>query len=840
MLDYFLVDKENKLMKYKQEIIKYITQEQFNGYKLNKLSRKDFINQLADHLNDRKTKPLLGKLRKNVLECNLSRFTGFQRNETIQEFTQSHNKFNTTIMTVENETDAYYSFGKQYRYTKNLREHPFYVKPKFSSLKTELHEYFIQNEKQVLLERQIKTIKSFPTNLQAILTSLVKGSIFPEMKTEIEFDRESCMEIFWMDKLKNKYDLMQSLLSIEENSFQQLNSIITQLCCDLHEEAVIINFSTILFITLLRIKKRAHEELIVACTRNYINKIVADCDWDITDCDEHKSYNNECNKCSKTNVGARSIFANVNSYVDNSSKKSNQKNKSKDNDKDDNNFEHSKSAESKLNDVVNDALSICAFALDANDNLKEYSELIQIQRDRFRNNIITFLKNKDNKKRLSQSLIWNNKPSSIADCSTKHIVCIIENDLLNELKTDYIDLIPYKTSIIEYIRQKQFDGNKLKQITGKQFATSIILTKTIDVLDDQKLNEYKDKIIEYFEKNNIDDIKLKNMTKEFISDISNYCKNQKLTGSLTKLFKKLNQRKTKPSSEVIFANDILSIVSPQVIDENKYDIEDRKSEDNKSEYDKELLAQLYTSVMKYDTLKLLAEFYGLMFANSIGKMDELHILKDYKTLETLKPMLPHIETWTDTGELPELEVIAQDQYNVNTKQLIELITERFSVDLLEQLPINEIKWQFTVFALEIITEKLDRNKTNSIENIKPTIASTIKQLIDKSKTKMDQVSVKELKATWYQGINEFHEIKVNASMHQDHVLALIVYTHRTKLCTVFRGTYRQNCIDEPTNNQIQRHSAFANFARLLYESFVFYGSINAGVKTLYHGMSIPL
>eukprot|EP01084_Bolivina_argentea_P253225 425295_1 len=366
MLDYFLVDKENKLMKYKQEIIKYITQEQFNGYKLNKLSRKDFINQLADHLNDRKTKPLLGKLRKNVLECNLSRFTGFQRNETIQEFTQSHNKFNTTIMTVENETDAYYSFGKQYRYTKNLREHPFYVKPKFSSLKTELHEYFIQNEKQVLLERQIKTIKSFPTNLQAILTSLVKGSIFPEMKTEIEFDRESCMEIFWMDKLKNKYDLMQSLLSIEENSFQQLNSIITQLCCDLHEEAVIINFSTILFITLLRIKKRAHEELIVACTRNYINKIVADCDWDITDCDEHKSYNNECNKCSKTNVGARSIFANVNSYVDNSSKKSNQKNKSKDNDKDDNNFEHSKSAESKLNDVVNDALSICAFALDAN------------------------------------------------------------------------------------------------------------------------------------------------------------------------------------------------------------------------------------------------------------------------------------------------------------------------------------------------------------------------------------------------------------------------------------------------------------------------------------------
>eukprot|EP01084_Bolivina_argentea_P122254 216656_1 len=611
-------------------------------------------------------------------------------------------------MTVEKETETYYSFGTKYRYTKNLKKHPFYVKPKFETLKDELREYFIRNEKQMLLEKQIKTIKSFPfipTNVQTILTSYVKTSLFTEINSKIQIDRESCMEFFWMDKTKNKYDTstIQSLLSIEENGFQQLNSIITELCRNWDEVTVSINLSTLVFITLLETMQKAHDELIRTCSMNYIKRIVVD--WNITDCDEHKSYSNECDECF-----ARSVVKNVNAYVDNSSKSISK--------------EHS-----KLNDVVKDALCICAIAANANDNLKEYSELNEIQRVKFQENITTFLKNEDNKKQLSESLIWKNQPSSIADCNTDHIVWIIQNDLLHHIKTNYPDLIKYKKNIIQYIQQEKFDGKKLKQqITGKEFAAKIV------------------------------------------------------------------------------------------------------NDSNKS---KEALTELYTLLIEYDTsqvdtFKLVGDFYGSMFAISIQQLHGLPIFKDYKTVEILTPMLPYIETWIDSEELPELEVISQDEYKVNTKQLIEFIKERFSVDLQQQLPINEIKWQFTEFALKLITETLDSYNTNYIENTKPTINSNIKQLITKSQTKMDQASVKEYKATWYQGINEFHEIKLNAPMRENHVLALIVYTQCTELCTVFRGTYRQNCIDEPMNNQIQRHSEFANFARLLYESFVFYGSIDAG------------
>eukprot|EP01084_Bolivina_argentea_P079078 143498_1 len=224
----------------------------------------------------------------------------------------------------------------------------------------------------------------------------------------------------------------------------------------------------------------------------------------------------------------------------------------------------------------------------------------------------------------------NEEKSTFMDVVSEHIDDI-NKPLLNE----------HKDKIMEYVKENKIDHNKFTDTSKKEFIADVInycgekklrgplgklynamtvyidsnniskdnndekkteiqnngntgdnaminiLNKTIDGMDDEKLNQHKDKIVEYFEKNNIDDIKFKSMErKKFVSDVSNYCKNPKLKGSLTKLFKQLNQQKTKRSSQAIFASDILSIVpqqGPQVIDEQKLDIEDHKSEHDKEE-----------------------------------------------------------------------------------------------------------------------------------------------------------------------------------------------------------------------------------------------------------------
>ena len=55
-----------------------------------------------------------------------------------------------------------------------------------------------------------------------------------------------------------------------------------------------------------------------------------------------------------------------------------------------------------------------------------------------------------------------------------------------------------------------------------------------------------------------------------------------------------------------------------------------------------------------------------------------------------------------------------------------------------------------------------------------------------------------------------------------------------------RETYRKMHEYEFWKEQVDRHSKFANMGRLLYESFVFYGSRDSNVTLLYHGMSIEL
>eukprot|EP01084_Bolivina_argentea_P042913 79103_1 len=71
----------DKLLMHKNDIANYINDKSLDGAKLSEVGRKTFLDQISDHLNDKKLKGKLGKLYNNIIHADLSRFTG---NSTIE------------------------------------------------------------------------------------------------------------------------------------------------------------------------------------------------------------------------------------------------------------------------------------------------------------------------------------------------------------------------------------------------------------------------------------------------------------------------------------------------------------------------------------------------------------------------------------------------------------------------------------------------------------------------------------------------------------------------------------------------------------------------------------
>eukprot|EP01084_Bolivina_argentea_P110677 197584_1 len=129
----------------------------------------------------------------------------------------------TSAQVGDQSKSAYYTFGAQYRYTSNLREHPLFIKPKYKSIKKELYQYFVREneatDKQQLLDFQMRTLQSLlqrNPEMQSILETLSAGEsisyarknvrplwIDPEHTTsELKNDEE--VEIFDVIKLENQ------------------------------------------------------------------------------------------------------------------------------------------------------------------------------------------------------------------------------------------------------------------------------------------------------------------------------------------------------------------------------------------------------------------------------------------------------------------------------------------------------------------------------------------------------------------------------------------------------------------------------------------------------------
>eukprot|EP01084_Bolivina_argentea_P238893 401392_1 len=62
----------NKLLKYQNEIINCVKENEMTGVELNKMKRKDFIYQISDYINDKKMRGQLGQLYSNVISVDLS------------------------------------------------------------------------------------------------------------------------------------------------------------------------------------------------------------------------------------------------------------------------------------------------------------------------------------------------------------------------------------------------------------------------------------------------------------------------------------------------------------------------------------------------------------------------------------------------------------------------------------------------------------------------------------------------------------------------------------------------------------------------------------------------
>eukprot|EP01084_Bolivina_argentea_P016588 31028_1 len=145
---------------------------------------------------------------------------------------------------------------------------------------------------------------------------------------------------------------------------------------------------------------------------------------------------------------------------------------------------------------------------------------------------------------------------------------------------------------------------------------------------------------------------------------------------------------------------------------------------------------------------------------------------------------------------------------------------------------SEIKNRFVKCAKITIQQKLQLNKARYRIYEQQKLLAVF---IEKCKLKMNMKSVKQLKASYYQGINKEHQIHPGQPIQDAHVLSLIIYTQCTLLCTTFRETYRP-IKDEGLVKQKARHSVFGHLGKHLYESFAFYASFDGKIEILYHGM----
>eukprot|EP01084_Bolivina_argentea_P274563 468031_1 len=222
--------KLDKLVQYKQEIIGYIQQNGFDGKTLKQTKRKDFITNIVKHFGDNKLRGAFGRLHSALMKIDVTKYATQDNNTQEQKTNEPQNtKFVTELETNEAIKPSYYSFGEQYRYTANLRQHPLFVSAKYESIKEELYEYFKKlnesNDKIALLQSQLNSINSDidSTELQSMMKLFLQ---YPASLNEEQQKR-------WPDEnafLRSFNGVVKKFLWVEDDSITDMIKLVRVNC----------------------------------------------------------------------------------------------------------------------------------------------------------------------------------------------------------------------------------------------------------------------------------------------------------------------------------------------------------------------------------------------------------------------------------------------------------------------------------------------------------------------------------------------------------------------------------------------------------------------------------
>ena len=201
--------KENakaKLKDYLQDISKYIKDNQVDGNALTNMKRKEFINEIAEHLKNTKLKGALAFLYKDLMsygnESNLEEKT---------ELVACKSKFITETESKE----QLYSFGTKFLYNPMLKISKLFVHAKYPSIKEELLQHLMRQNKKddavKLLREQLRIIirwDSMDEEVRVLLIGMVRGQ---------SISNSDVTDVLWINDNENESNV-------------QLKQIISKLC----------------------------------------------------------------------------------------------------------------------------------------------------------------------------------------------------------------------------------------------------------------------------------------------------------------------------------------------------------------------------------------------------------------------------------------------------------------------------------------------------------------------------------------------------------------------------------------------------------------------------------
>jgi len=331
--------------------------------------------------------------------------------------------------------------------------------------------------------------------------------------------------------------------------------------------------------------------------------------------------------------------------------------------------------------------------------------------------------------------------------------------------------------------------------------------------------------------------------KQFMIQISAHLQNNKTRGALGALYKAalgyfapcddLNNNKSKqmPKLERLISSKSKFITESTVNEE--YKSNQFYSFGEKFIYNPKLKNNPMFVEPKYATLK---EEWHAYLVRVNRKDDEAKLLREQlQIIETMdKKLRPLLREMINGHPVAHGDALWIGDANKSYEQLKNIVKSLcLHADNNDKILTSNTREQFIYFARNAIDIRL---KMNNLCYIKQQQTKRISMFMELCKAKMSMNSVKRQSSSHR---STDHNIDVGQPISIEHVLALIMYSQCTKLCTTFRETYRR-LKDETTEQLMLRHSLFANMGRLLYEAFTFYGDTDAKVSTLYHGMNTEL